>query len=154
MKLGLWKQTFHPYKRETVEDEIGFAWPKNRGPWWRLSIMEMEQEVTFSIKSTYKQFIYGGCRISSATMIWKSKCPLKVRAFLWLVTKKGHINMVETPKEGLFRTEYMHFMLEGRGIYQTCAIELRICNKYLASICYHVWHASRFIKPLQFMGEI
>lgn len=41
----------------------------------------------FTVSSTYKHFIDGGCRSNHASSIWSTKCPLNLRVFLWLISK-------------------------------------------------------------------
>lgn len=48
-----------------------------------------KKKENFIVKSMYKQFIDGDYKLSSADLIWKLKSSLKVRAYIWLVTKNA-----------------------------------------------------------------
>ena len=44
----------------------------------------------FSVRNAYYKLNNGGIRCKFATVIWNAKVQLKIRAFLWLVVKKGY----------------------------------------------------------------
>ena len=50
---------------------------------------EWGHKCVFSVKSGYLMLNDRGLRFPFAKVIWNVKAPLKVRAFLWLVTKRA-----------------------------------------------------------------
>lgn len=53
-------------------------------PEWRWSPLGQH-----SISSTYNSTIDGETRLVNSKLIWATKCPLKVKVFIWLVAKEA-----------------------------------------------------------------
>ena len=62
---------------------------------WRWSITG-----TFTVYSFYKWLEYGGIPNTEYDTIWKSKIPLKIKIFLWLVRKNKILTKLNLVKKG------------------------------------------------------
>lgn len=49
-------------------------------------IWHWEGTSVFVVQSTYHYFNDGGVHSKNARVIWSTKCPKKIRVFLWLVS--------------------------------------------------------------------
>lgn len=54
-----------------------------------LLVWGWENSGSFSVKSMYRFLNDEGTRSKHAMSIWETKCPLKVRLFLWLESKNS-----------------------------------------------------------------
>lgn len=67
-------------------------------PLWR-----WDSKGVFTVTSTYCHFVDGGLRLRNTRYIWRSKCPLKVCFFIWLLAKNANFTSANQMKRGRIR---------------------------------------------------
>ena len=69
------KNQWENFKNDVEQVELEDSMDK---PIWCL-----EKSGIFSVKSLYNHLLFGGVNSGKMSKLWKSKCPLKVRIFIW-----------------------------------------------------------------------
>lgn len=95
-------------------------------------IWRWEKYGNFMVSSTYRHCIDGGHRLPQARHIQRIKCPIKIRAFLWLIAKE---NLQRNGWKG--PRVYVLCRLDTESslhIFLMCAYTAKIQEKYAARL--------------------
>lgn len=91
----------------------------------------------FSVRSTYLHLVDGGLRMNNWKLVWRTKCPLKVRAFLQLASKDVFLTWPNFQRRGW----------TGPGVYSLCGEESETISHLLLMCTFSldVWQKVLFL---------